>query len=344
MSEPVPEPVPWGVLSARLREGRAIPFLGAGASAFQDDSTAASRPPTGAELMAMLANDLELGEVIRCNVGNCKHQLIDLARVASYYQLVGGTRADLDRVLRDRLSPPFKPNSLHRLLARAARRAPMLIITTNYDSLIEGAFDHPADEAENGPVPYEVVVTAADRLAELESDRGGRQLGGWLYHRVGGEEPPGFRPLDPGKFVIDIAKRSVIYKIHGSIPCGGDWEGGFLIAEEDYARFLGRIETTEIVPPAIKSFLSEKRKVEGAVRAREPKRSLLFLGYGLKDWNLRVLLDSLGIGQGVRNAERHHAFQRGCDPMERALLESRNMLVFDVDLATVVARIEQGVR
>ena len=63
-----------------------------------------------------------------------------MARVASYFEHV-----ELDRPgLRDYLRPVFNYdytlNQLHHTLARVARHKPLLIITTNYDDMIERAF------------------------------------------------------------------------------------------------------------------------------------------------------------------------------------------------------------
>ena len=81
-----------------------------------------------------------------------------MARVASYFEHV-----ELDRPgLRDYLRPVFNCdytlNKLHHTLARVARHKPLLIITTNYDDMIERAFL----TAQPEPLPYHLVVTAIE--------------------------------------------------------------------------------------------------------------------------------------------------------------------------------------
>jgi SIR2-like domain len=69
--------------------------------------------------------------------------------------------------------------------------------------------------------------------------------------------------------------------------------------------------------------------------------SLLFLGYSLGDWNLRVLLDGLGVGQGGPD-ERHYAILQSADPVEERLLDKRNIAVHKADLTMLVDELEEA--
>jgi hypothetical protein len=152
---------PWEDLSELFQQGKLIPFLGAGASAYCPTQDGGA-PPSATELVATLANRSRLQVAPAC--GSCHRPRFDLARIASYYQTCIATRPRLDDLLTKEIAnPQFAPNPLHHLLARVARIQPLLIITTNYDNLLEKAFDQPEDNL--GPLPYEVVVTAADQLA-----------------------------------------------------------------------------------------------------------------------------------------------------------------------------------
>jgi hypothetical protein len=324
---------PWPVLAQRLRTGQLIPFLGAGASAYCKDQVGGA-PPSVADLIQKLAADAQLS--LHCNTAGCQQFKFDLARLASYYQTCVTVRTDLDRLLKSEIAnPSFNPNPLHHLLARIARGTPMLIITTNYDDLLEKAFDNPADGA--GPVPYEVLVTPVDDLAyEAESnDETGPEHGGGIWHREAGGQQLDFTRVADTDLCLDISRRSVIYKIHGSVPRGTSWPGGYLIAEEDYARFLGRMDQG-MVPGAIVSHIVKKTKT-GAGNVRD--YSLLFLGYGMRDWNLRVLLEQLHVGRRASNQEKHYAFVLNPDQMEESLFRNRRVEVYDCDLARFVANI-----
>ena len=45
------------------------------------------------------------------------------------------------------------------------------------------------------------------------------------------------------------------------------------------------------------------------------ERSFVFMGYGLRDWNLRVLLDGLNFGKGPSAMERHYAVLADVKPI-----------------------------
>jgi hypothetical protein len=325
---------PWPVLAQRFRTGQLIPFLGAGASAYCKDQ-AGGAPPSVSDLIQKLATNAQLA--LHCNTPGCQQFRFDLARLASYYQTCVDARTGLDEFLKSEIADPnFSPNPLHHLLARIARAKPMLIITTNYDDLLEKAFDKPADGGE--PVPYEVLVTPVDDLAyEAESSEGtGPEHAGGIWRREAGGEQSDFTRVSGTELGLDINHRSVIYKIHGSVPRGTSWAGGYLIAEEDYARFLGRMDRQGIVPGAIISHIVKKTK-RGSHAVRD--YSLLFLGYGMRDWNLRVLLEQLHVGRQPSNRERHYAFVWRPDHMEESLFSKRNVEVYDCDLARFVASI-----
>jgi hypothetical protein len=235
------------------------------------------------------------------------------------------------------------------MLARKARRRPMLIITTNYDDLIEKAFAEPDDGL--GPVPHEVVVTPADDLAyamEDDEDENGIpiELGsrnrGAVWYWDSEDAKPDFEEKVAADLTFDLTKKSVIYKMHGSVPRGDAWGGGYLIAEEDYARFVGRMGHAGIVPPGIKAIIERKRRV--APRVVAPVYSLLFLGYGIKDWNLRVLLEELHVGSRLPGSEAHYAVMRTVDSMDFELLTKKAVNVFRCDLGNMVANLEHRIQ
>lgn len=332
----------WVPIAELMLEGKIVPFLGAGASSFHvpdvTDRPELHGPPTGRKLLDIIAKEAQLD--IRCSP-DCAQPTRNLAQVASYYARVKHSRRQLDsKIARLTGNPAFRPNALHHLLARVALSRPMLLITTNYDTLLESAFDQAGAR-------YEVVATAADLLAYggAEQDSAGPDEmpaepsysgaeAGMVYHRLG--ESNEFKRVAPRDILAELKDRSLIYKVHGSVAAAGDWSGGYLIAEEDYVRFLGRMEQAHICPHGIRARL---RKTDKTGKQKSLHHSLLFLGYSLGDWNLRVLLDGLNVGQGGPD-ERHYAILKREDPVVIRLLEKRKIEVENADLNDMVDELE----
>ncbi|HEY7422141.1 MAG TPA: SIR2 family protein, partial [Gaiellaceae bacterium] len=150
---PRPDDPPYDDLRAMIRHGMVIPFLGAGASLAvrRADGAADDEPrylPSGRDLAHVLA-----GRARPPFPSDDPFDLDDLAKVASWYVTNNG-RQTLRVVLRELLEGSFERSPLHDLLANSPQ--PLLIFTTNYDTLLEEAFRHAGK-------PYDLVVYPADR-------------------------------------------------------------------------------------------------------------------------------------------------------------------------------------
>ena len=69
-------------------------------------------------------------------------------------------------------------------------------------------------------------------------------------------------------------------------------------------------------------------------------RPFLFLGYGLYDWNLRVVLNRLEREFRRPNDIVSWAIQRRPSPLEKTLWVPRGVQVFDQEIETFVSRLE----
>jgi hypothetical protein len=121
--------------------------------------------------------------------------------VAQYYNIVGGPES-LRKELHSIFNYDYPLTSLHTFLADISE--PLLIVTTNYDDLIEGAFDAK-------PRKYDLVIHATN------PDLGDQLL--WWKH--GAPEPePG--KVSPHKLDIDLKTVTVIYKRNSVRPHPND--------------------------------------------------------------------------------------------------------------------------
>ena len=270
-----------------------MPFLGAGASRVGFQEGDSGFLPSGSELARLLADYANFPSTDVRERG-------DLSKVSSY--LVDGTNRG---ALRRKLHGVFandgaRSTPLHRLLATVADN--LLIITTNYDTLLEQAFTQAGK-------PFDVVVYPADNQEVAN---------GVLWWAHGSTEP---RKLKSNEIDVDeLSRTNIIYKMHGSVRPGAERWDSYVITEEDYVGFLARMKNA--VPPAFRTYLSE--------------RAFLFLGYGLQDWNLRVLLKQ------VSNPDMTSwAILQQPSAFEHALWQRRNVRIFDMRLETFVAAIEE---
>lgn len=218
---------PYGIIAQALRVGEVVPFLGAGASAVyrpDDDQWDTNKTylPFGGELASRkLAVDANFPDA---------NLAADLALVASYYEHVEGDRPSLDLALRETFCRDFEPGTIHSLLARIDQ--PLLIVTTNYDDLIERAF---------GNRPYHLVVDRGDKSRV------------WVA-ATGGCEP--VKTTDLRKALLP-EDRPIIYKLHGSVDRDEPTSDSFVITEQDYVDFLGRAQTW--VPPYLATRMAKSR-------------------------------------------------------------------------------------
>jgi hypothetical protein len=302
-------PPPYGVIAKALCSGRLVPFIGPDAvhsgrmPGAHWDPSAPLFLPSGAELSRLLADESSFpAEADR------EH----LAEVASYYEVVA-TRD----VLRDRLRQFFGAGALgtgdapplYALLA--AVQAPLLIVTTNYDTGLERAF-HAAGR------PYDLVVYPADR-----KDLGNAVL--WWEHGATAPATPAPNELD-----IDLGKRTVIFKMHGTImPEAADWDG-VVITESDNVEFLARVGGKSAIPPLLAAHIKY--------------RSLLFLGFALRDWSFRSIVRSLKWGARKDEGEediRSWAVDEQFSELELQLWVRIGVYPFELPLDEFAARLRE---
>jgi hypothetical protein len=286
-----------------LARGDLIPFLGAGASAFAAAAETGKGLPLGRELALELADAVEFPN-------DDAYARADLARVASYAAITEG-RGRVVEFLVQKIRPGLKPSSLHVLLAEVAFRVPLLIVTTNYDDLLETALEG---------VPHDVIVSAVES----------RDYAGALFHRVWGAAH--FKPTEPKALALPIDKadptklqRTIVFKMHGSIP-GANSSGSFVVTEEDYVAYLSGMSGPRLIPAQLRLLMHP--------------RQFLFLGYALRDWNLRVLLHSIRLplkkiaakdSSGMEKTS--YAISRQMAEDERKLWEKRSVTVRQMDFS-----------
>jgi hypothetical protein len=306
MTTAVPREEHWNDLVPELLDGKVVLFLGAGVNMF-------IRPPGKAwEIGTYLPSGVELAAHLASRAGYSADDKKDLLRVAQYFDLRQGS-GPLYEELRSVLDADYPTTPLHDLIAELPalmstkgkpRRYP-LIITTNYDDVLERAF------AKQGQT-YDLVWYAAE----------GEERGKFWHRAPGGALTLIERPNEYS--ALSVAERPVILKIHGHVvraPFAHDSSSdSYVITEEHYIEYLTRTDVSSLLPVMLAKTLNTSH--------------FLFLGYGLRDWNLRVILHRLWGKRRLTYAS--WAVQREPPELDKLFWRDRDVEVLDCDLGSYV--------
>lgn len=296
------------LITKAIVDGRVVPFLGAGVNLCgrPADATWTSQArgylPSGGELATHLASSF----------GYPAEEPRDLARVSQYVSVMTGS-GPLYEELHQLLDGDYPATRLHELLtslpgrlrAHGSKSPHQLIVTTNYDDVLERAFRAAGE-------PLDVVSYIAE----------GEQRGRFMHLTAEGGEHLVERPneyLGPS-----LDDRSVLLKIHGAVDRRNAERDSYVITEDHYIDYLTRTEIASLVPVRL--------------AAKLPKCHFLFLGYGLRDWNLRVILHRIWGAQKLKY--KSWAIQLDAQPLDREFWRKRDVEIIDVALEQYVARLD----
>jgi DNA-binding SARP family transcriptional activator len=278
--------------------------------------------PSAAESIEEIVAALTRGRlvpVVGAEVGELAHRLAErfrlppdggteLTRVAQYVALMKGSGPLYDE-LHELLSAGAPPTSIHRSLASLAAilrergATHQLLVTTGYDLALEQAFLDAGEE-------FDVVSYLAS----------GRDGGKFCHFSPDGTE----RVVDvPNRYAteLDLARRTVILKLHGSVdPAPERAFESFVVTEDDYLDYLPESDLAAAIPVALAAHLRRSH--------------FLFLGYAMQDWNLRLVLNRVWGGATVNY--RSWAVAPGMPALERALWRRRDVDVLNLGLEDFV--------
>jgi DNA-binding SARP family transcriptional activator len=231
-----------------------------------------------------------------------------LPQVAQYAAMMQGSGPLYDE-LHTLLELDAPPTPVHRFLAslppllRERGAEHQLIVTTNYDLSLQQAFLDANEE-------FEVVSYIAS----------GRNRGKFCHI---GPDGTG-RLIDlPNTYASELSleRRTIILKLHGQIDRTPEreWES-FVVMEDDYIDYPAQAEVANVVPVGL--------------TAKLRRSHLLFLGYAMADWNLRLLLSRLRGDQPL--SYRSWAIQPTPTPLEREFWSRQSVDLVELPLAEYV--------
>ena len=228
----------------------------------------------------------------------------DLTRVSQYIATISG-EGPLYDALHDLYGIELAPGRVHAFLAslpptlRAQGVPHQLIVTTAYDLALEQAFSEAGEE-------FDVVLYLAT----------GRNRGKFLH--LAPDRPPTVIN-EPNLYATELSleRRTIILRVHGRVDRddGREWES-FVVTEDDYIGYLARGEFASMIPVGL--------------AARLRRSHFLFLGYALRDWHLRLLLNRLWGDEKV--GYRSWSVQPDASALETEFWRRRDVDLFELGL------------
>ena len=305
-------------VASYLVERSVVTVLGSGVNAVDREAPwqqGTGSLPDSAEVARHLARRFRIGS-----------ETDDLAQVAEHVTLTEG-RVDLCRTLRELLiKPNGAPSSVHRSVAGVPgriremdRECYQLVISTNYDTALERAFDAVHE-------PYDLVVFVAS----------GEHYGRFVHVPWWDPEGRGARPITvPNEYVelpIDeegVLGRTVIVKLHGgAADLGPGWPSlrdNFVVTEDDYIGYLTQSPVESLIPLQILNKIRDSH--------------FLFLGYRMRDWSVRVFLQRIW-GEHPLEA-RSWVVDPRLDVVERQLWDHFGVKVIDEPAGEFLSQMER---
>jgi SIR2-like domain len=294
-----------------LIDGRVVPFLGAGVNRCDRPDAVKWQP----DQTRFLPDGSELSRYLKASFGGPAGDSTDLARVSQYISVMNGEGPLYDE-LHKVFDANYPPTSLHlflaglrsRLAAKGYPRRHSLIVTTNYDDLMERALEAQGEE-------FDLVAYITE----------GRHKGRFLHTAPGGDQsvievPNEYRGLS-------LERRPVILKIHGAVDRLNADLDSFVITEDHYIDYLTRTDVSGLVPATI--------------AAKMKRSNFLFLGYGLKDWNLRVILHRISNAQ--ERSYSSWAILMHPDELDRRFWMRRSVEIIDCRLNEYIDALSERV-
>jgi DNA-binding SARP family transcriptional activator len=303
-----PGPALYRLHSAILRQERSLERIAPRTSP-EDNLEEVSRTLLGGRLVPVLGAEVsELSRRLAERFDFPADEGGELTRIAQFATLMKGSGPLYDE-LHELLAPSAAPTSIHRFFAALPRLlrergAPQqLIVTTSYDLALEEAFLAEGEE-------FDVVSYMAT----------GRHRGKFCHFGPDGTA----NVIDvPNTYAtqLELERRPVILKLHGTVDPTPEraWES-FVVTEDDYIDYLPQSDFPAAIPVGL--------------AARLRRSHFLFLGYGMREWNLRLLLNRLWAGAAV--TYRSWAVAPSARPVERAFWRSRDVDLLEASLEEYV--------
>jgi hypothetical protein len=261
-----------------LQTSQIVPILGSGVNLYGRPEDAqpwqpkSPFPPTNIELAQYLGQQYQYQPEAAIYT--------DLARISQYGAVMERPEMVYSR-LRDIFYTRYSPSYLHRFFAnlpqllrrKLGRLSCPVIVTTSYDTLLETAFQDNNEE-------YDLLTYKLNSNEERYC----------FFHRTfrfdgtgklrsGPEHPITIKTRSgQGESGLSLGQRTVILKLNRWIDLQDTLSDSWVVTEDDFIT-MARSKISSLLPPELVNTLR--------------KSNLLFVGYNMRDWSLRVILHDI---------------------------------------------------
>ena len=241
-----------------------------------------------------------------------------LSSITGYYESKT-TRRSLWTNLHLIISGKNKPTLTHKLLAAAAKRyfeqprvwQDYLILTTNYDCLMEDALDL-------AKVDYVVLAPRkSDQKVLVRFSNGIENAEELTRMHSGNFYPDNLYLQKDGKMVV-------VCKMHGCLnPKLTDKDDGLVISDNDYVNYISQMNSVHgTLPSYVNTLMQDK--------------PFLFLGYSLADWNVRSVFETIRKKRGQDFGGQDYAVTSYLGDYELEFFKRNGVAILKTDLNTFV--------
>jgi DNA-binding SARP family transcriptional activator len=274
------------------------------------------------KLVPVLGGDVErLAEALAARFELPPDERAELTRVAQYVSLTKGS-GPLYEELHAMLASENRVTAVHRFFASLPallrdRGLPhQLLVTTSYDLALEQAF-----------------LEAGEQFDVVSYLNAGRDRGRFCHMRPDGST----QVIEvPNTYAVELSleRRTVILKLHGGVESAtAQMVESYVVTEDDYIDYLGQSDIGSSIPVALTAKLRHSH--------------FLFLGFGMREWSLRLVLArmwgaeralyrSWAVGEDVKPLEREFWRARDVDLLEAPLDDYTSGLARYLGLAAEV--------
>ncbi len=247
---------------------------------------------------------------------------LNLQCLAQYVKLTSNIQDVYQRLqrLHELFGRRYSPNKLHEFFAnlpeamqdKGYRRLPyQLLVTTNYDDMLERAFKKAGQR-------FDLVFYVAE----------GEETQGHFQYRPFGES---VRPITSAQEVLR-ADRPLILKLYGAISKHDDDavnKFGFVIAEDHHINYLVKYKIDQLLPYDLLELLWESHNI-------------LFMGYSPNDMNLRLIINRLWEERKIgQKSWMIHQSKPG--ELDKEFWRNRNVQLLDSDLEKYLTELNKKI-